>query len=355
MWSFPQRGLLCVVSLDPRPHRLKPIGNSSADSSASAGGCYVWLCCRSSAEWLGTYADACRWRVGRAACPCSPVEVSFHATVTLLSTLLLFTCLWEGLGVWELWAWGCSGPRKRRDRCRATQGGLRCAWEGCWGVVGLQGSVSVGVLLLGSSWGSWVVLSSGWICCLVQPCVLGARQRAPRPARSCPLPKALLVGFMCALHPPTRMPCKSPWKTWENSSCGRKEAKSVALGFPATSVCLLPTQTSAVQAASRVVFCACPECVYARSPEAILLGGHIASCFKNGKLFLVCFLVFFLVSVLNSIASSQLLESSLSSHVVAWDSVPLGEGTRLRAFEGLQSPRSLRAVEVTRSHCYLQH
>lgn len=103
MWSFPQRGLLYIVSLDPRPHRLKPI----ADSSASAGGCYVWLCCRSSAGWLGTYADARRWWVGRAECPCSPMGVSFQVTVALLSALPSFTCLWCGNG--RVSACGSSG------------------------------------------------------------------------------------------------------------------------------------------------------------------------------------------------------------------------------------------------------
>lgn len=159
MWSFPQRGLLCVVSLDPRPHRLKPIGNSSADSSASAGGCYVWLCCRSSAEWLGTYADARRWRVGRAACRCSPVEVSFQATVALLSTLPLFTCLWRGNG--SVSVCGSSGhgdapdrgstgitAERPREGCavpgRAAGGLLACravpAWVCCsWAQAGVAG------------------------------------------------------------------------------------------------------------------------------------------------------------------------------------------------------------------------
>lgn len=77
--------------------------------------------------------------------------------------------------------------------------------------------------------------------------------------------------------------------------------------------------------------------------------------FQNGKLFLLLFYLFE-VSVLNSIASSQLLESSpLSSHVVVWDNVLLEEGARMRACEGLLSPQSLWVVEVTRSHCNLQH
>lgn len=53
----------------------------------------------------------------------------------------------------------------------------------------------------------------------------------------------------------------------------------------------------------------------------IILGGHMASCFKNRELFLrICFFV----SVLNPVASSQPLEPpALCSP--AWDSVPLGK------------------------------
>lgn len=201
MRSFPQRGLLYVVSLDPRPHRLKPIGNSSADSSASAGGCYVWLCRRSSAEWLGTYADARRWRVGRAACPCSPVEVSFQVTVALLSALPLFTCLWCGWRgnrrVSVCGSSGCgdaSGLRKLRDCCGATQGGLCCAREGCWRVVGSQGCVSMGMLLLGLGWRSWMALSSGWTCCLVQPCA-GCQAESSQASQQLPSPQSLTCGL----------------------------------------------------------------------------------------------------------------------------------------------------------------
>ena len=95
----------------------------------------------------------------------------------------------------------------------------------------------------------------------------------------------------------------------------------------------------------------------------ILLGGHTASCFKNGKLFLFWFFWFFFfsVSVLNSIASSQPLESSLlSSRVVVWDNVPLGEGARLRVCEGfgVLSPfewwKSPGAIAVCRTKALYQ-
>lgn len=88
----------------------------------------------------------------------------------------------------------------------------------------------------------------------------------------------------------------------------------------------------------------------------ILPGGHTASCFRTGNCFCYYFIYLFEVALVNSIASSQPLESSpLSSHVVVWDSVPLEEGARMKACEGLPSPQSLGVVEVTRSHCNLQH
>jgi len=150
MQSFPQRGLLYVVSLDPRPHRLKPIGKSCADSPASAGGCYVWLWRGSSAEQLGTYADARWWWVGRAACPCSPVEVTFQVTVVLLSTLPSSTCLWcgwRGMGGSGRWgAMGAGMPRgqgssgiaaePRREGCAMAGRAVPCQGAGllacCW-------------------------------------------------------------------------------------------------------------------------------------------------------------------------------------------------------------------------------
>lgn len=103
---------------------------------------------------------------------------------TFLPAVLHVPLVWkqEGLNVQELWCRDALGLGRLRDCCGATQGGL-------------QGCVSMGVLLLASSWCSWMVLSSGWTCCPIQPCA-GCQQRAHRPASSCPLPRALLVGFV---------------------------------------------------------------------------------------------------------------------------------------------------------------
>lgn len=119
--------------------------------------------------------------------------------------------------------------------CSVT-GGLCCARQGCWWVVGLQGCAASGLELAqldGAELGVHLLPRSA--VCRV-------------PASSWTLPRALVV-------PP---PAPNSLQIWEYSSCGRREAETVALGFPEASDCLFPPQLEAVQAASHVVFCACP-------------------------------------------------------------------------------------------------
>lgn len=111
---------------------------------------------------------------------------------------------------------------------------------------------------------------------------------------------------------------KSPCKTLGNS-CRRREAETAALGFAHlhSAFFLLPFKQPRLLPSLS-------WCVYARSPEAILLRGHTASCLRTGNWF--CCFIFFPVSVLNFLASSQQFESApLPPHAVVWDFVPFRE------------------------------
>lgn len=130
-----------------------------------------------------------------------------------------------------------SGPGELRGCCRATQGGLGCAREGCWQLVGLQGcwyGCAAPGLELAQLDDAELRADSALSIRVLGP----GRELAGQPAAA--LSRAVLVGSLVC--PPSRMPCKSPWKIGENSSSGRREAATVALGFPITSVCLFPTQ-----------------------------------------------------------------------------------------------------------------
>lgn len=119
MWSFPQRGLLCRVSLDPRPHRLRAFGNSSADSSLPL----------LEAEMSGAAAGALLEPGDLLWCPCMAVEVSFQVVVVLLSTLVVSVEQLQAQGMpGELWdpseppREGCALPGK------GNLGWLSCSW-----------------------------------------------------------------------------------------------------------------------------------------------------------------------------------------------------------------------------------
>lgn len=78
-----------------------------------------------------------------------------------------------------------SGLGELRGCCRATQGGLGCAREGCWPLVGLQGCwYGCAAPRLDPAQRDDAELRADSASFIH---VLGARQRARRPASSCPL------------------------------------------------------------------------------------------------------------------------------------------------------------------------
>lgn len=157
--------------------------------------------------------------------PCEGVFASDRDVAFCLAVIHMAP-VWkqQGLGVQEYWVRGCFGARGAQGllqshpgRAMLCQGGLLV---GC-----CLAGFSVSVLPQGSSWHSWMVLSLGWTCCSVELCDELAGQ--PAPARS-PNP---YLWALCG--PPLSQDALQI--SLENSSSGRREAETAALGFPSSS------------------------------------------------------------------------------------------------------------------------
>lgn len=133
--------------------------------------------------------------------PCEGVFASDHDIAFSLAVVHV-PPVWkqEGLSVRECWVWGRFGARRAMG-------------------------FSVSVLLQGSSWHSWMVLSLGWTCCPVELCDELTGQ--PTPDRS-PEP------YLWALRGPP-LSQDALQISLENSFCGRREAETAALGFLSSS------------------------------------------------------------------------------------------------------------------------
>lgn len=68
----------------------------------------------------------------------------------------------------------------------------------------------------------------------------------------------------------------------------------------------------------------------------MILLGHMASCFKNGKLSGLFWFFFFKYLFLIPLLQVSCLNHLLSLAVLLYGTVPLGEGERLRACAGLE-------------------
>lgn len=125
-------------------------------------------------------------------CPCVPVELSLQVTMAFLSTLPVSVCR-------------SSGQRDAREApgsLQSPQGRLCCARRAALGMA---------ELLLGSTWQSWLVLSLGWPCCLLQ---LGASQ-------SCQA-AAIPLGFLRVPPSQDALQINLHAKLWETPVGGEK-------------------------------------------------------------------------------------------------------------------------------------